>query len=87
MSAAGPWVAAGLVLLAALAVLRRPLRRLGGLLLRSLGALGALALFSQVGPHLGIYLGVNLVNALVLGALGAPGFALLLMMQWMLQTA
>ena len=32
----------------------------------------------------GLQLGVNLVNALVLGVLGAPGFGLLLMLNWAL---
>ena len=34
---------------------------------------------------LGISLGVNPINALVLGTLGIPGFGLLLMLQWLLQ--
>ena len=33
-----------------------------------------------------IALGVNPINALVLGVLGAPGFALLLMLRWMLHS-
>ena len=43
-----------------------------------------LALFSQVGQFIGVSLGVNLVNALILGVLGVPGFGLLLMLQWVL---
>ena len=35
----------------------------------------------------GVTLGVNLVNALVVGVLGVPGFGLLLMLQWMFQAA
>ena len=47
--------------------------------------LAGLALFSQVGRLIGVQLGVNLVNALVLGVLGLPGFGLLLMVQWVLR--
>ncbi len=47
--------------------------------------LGALALFSGVGEAIGVHLGVNLVNALALGVLGAPGFGLLLLLHWALQ--
>ena len=47
--------------------------------------LAVLALFSQVSPLIGVSLGVNPVNALVLGVLGAPGFGLLLMLQWALR--
>lgn len=38
--------------------------------------------FQGFGALLGVELGVNLLNGLVLGALGLPGFALLLMAQW-----
>ena len=38
-----------------------------------------------VGGLIGVTLGVNLFNALVLGVLGAPGFGLLLMLPWALR--
>ena len=79
------WCLAGLLLCAALLLLRRPVARLLQLALRSSVGLAVLALFSQVGGFVGISLGVNLVNALILGALGAPGFGLLLMLQWVLR--
>ena len=78
------WCLAGLVLCAALLLLRRPAARLLGLLLRSGVGLAVLALFAQAGRLLGISLGVNPMNALVLGALGAPGFGLLLMVEYVL---
>ena len=79
------WCLAGLVLCAALLLLRRPAARLLGLLLRSGVGLAVLALFAEAGRLLGISLGVNPMNALVLGALGAPGFGLLLMVQYLLR--
>ena len=79
------WCLAGLVLCAALLLLRRPAARLLRLALRSSVGLAVLALLAQVGQLAGIRLGVNLVNALVLGLLGAPGFGLLLMLQWTLR--
>ena len=79
------WSMAGLLLCAALLLLRRPLAQLIRLGVRSSVGLAALALFSQVGQLLGVSLGVNLVNALVLGLLGVPGFGLLLMLQWALR--
>ena len=79
------WCLAGLLLCAVLLLLRRPVDRLLRLALRSSVGLAALALFSQVGGLVGINLGVNLVNALVLGVLGLPGFGLLLMLQWALR--
>lgn len=79
------WSAAGVLLCMALLLFHRPLLRLARLALRSSAGLVALALFAQVGRFVGINLGVNLVNALVLGLLGAPGFGLLLMLQWTLR--
>ena len=78
------WCLAGLLLCAALLLLRRPAARLLRLALRSSVGLAALAAFSQIGHLVGINLGVNLVNALILGLLGLPGFGLLLMLQWLL---
>ena len=79
------WALAGLLLCAALFLLRWPLAQLIRLLLRSSVGLAALALFAQVGQLFGVTLGVNLANALVLGLLGVPGFGLLLMLQWLLR--
>ena len=80
-----PWGALILLLLAALALFPRPLGQLFRLVLRSSVGLAVLALFSPFSSLIGVNLGVNLVNALVLGVLGVPGFGLLLMLQWMLR--
>lgn len=82
-----PWAAGALLIGAALLLLRRPLSRLLRLCLRSAGGLAALAALHPVSGLLGVSLGVNWVNALVLGVLGVPGFGLLLMLQWVLQSA
>ena len=76
------WLSAGAVVLAALFALRKPLHSLWRLFLRSLGGLAALTLFSPLGMYIGVTLGINPVNALILGLLGTPGFGLLLMLQW-----
>ena len=80
-----PWVMRGLILVIALAALRRPLEWLGRLAARTGVALAALFLVGRVGGLIGIHLGVNLANALVMGVLGAPGFGLLLMLSWVLR--
>lgn len=76
------WWAAGGALAAALILCRRPLAALCRLVVRSGVGLVFLWLFQGIGALLGVQLGVNLLNGLVLGALGLPGFALLLLAQW-----
>ena len=80
-----PWVVGGLILAVALAALRRPLKGLLRLAARTGVGLAVLFALSHVGGVLGLSLGVNLVNALVLGVLGLPGFGLLVMMNWALR--
>ena len=70
---------------ALLILLRRPLGRLGRLAFRSGVGLAFLWLIKGVTPLVGVSLGVNLFNAVVLGVLGVPGFALLMMAQWALR--
>lgn len=80
-----PWLLGSVGIVVALALLRRPL----GSLLRLAGRTGLglcfLSLFAPLGQLFGAGLGVNLFNALVLGMLGAPGFGLLLMLNWALR--
>lgn len=80
-----PWLLGTLGVVMALALLRRPL----GSFLRLAGRTGLglcfLTLFAPVGQFLGAVLGVNLFNALILGALGVPGFGLLMMLSWALR--
>lgn len=80
------WVLLAVIVLAALILLHRPLRALLRLLGRMMAGLVGLFAFSQVGGLIGVTLGVNLINALVVALLGMPGFGLLLMVNWVLQT-
>ncbi len=68
-----------------LILLRKPLGWLGRVAARSGLGLAALWLLRGLGGLLGVELGVNLLNALVLGVLGGPGLALLLMVQWLVR--
>ena len=79
----GLGVFAGLLLLI---MLRKLLVKAVRLLLRTAAGAGVLALLAQTSWALGIQLGVNLYNALVLGVLGAPGFGLLLMLNWLVRS-
>ena len=79
------WLVTGGLALAALILLRKPLRWLLRLFGRTLAGLVGLFAFSHIGGLFGVTLGVNLANALVMALLGAPGFGLLLMTNWALQ--
>ena len=79
----GLGVFAGLLFLI---MLRKVLVKAVKLLLRTAAGAGVLALRAQTGGARGVQLGVNLCNALVLGVLGAPGFGLLLMLNWLVRS-
>ena len=76
------WVGAAAAALTALLLLRRPLKAVGRLALRSGVGMVCLWLLQGVGGLVGIHLGVNLFNGLVLGLLGVPGLALLMLVRW-----
>ena len=77
-------ILAAFLLIALLRIFSAPLR----LALKVLGntLLGFLALWAVnlTAGITGIALGLNLMNALVIGILGLPGFVLLLLVQWVL---
>ena len=79
---AGLYLCAGVTAVTALVLLRRPLAALVRLGMRWVGGLITLAVLQP----LGLSLGVNFINALVLGVLGIPGLGLLLLVQWTLLT-
>ena len=79
------WLLIAVLGLAAMVLMRKPLRWLLRLAGRTRAGLAGLFAFSQVGGLIGVTLGVNLVNALVVALLGLPGFGLLLMANWALQ--
>ncbi len=72
------------LLLALIRVFQAPLKLAVRLLANT--ALGFLALWAMglTSSITGITLGLNLMNALVIGILGLPGFVLLLLAQWVL---
>ena len=70
--------------LLALILLRKVVGAVLRILLRTAVGGGVLAVLSPVGSMLGLNLGVNLYNALVIGVLGAPGLGLLMLLNWLL---
>lgn len=77
-------ILAGFFLIALLRVFSAPLRLALKLLANTLLGFLALWVVTLTAPLTGIALGLNLLNALVIGILGLPGFVLLLLVQWVL---
>ena len=73
------------VAFAVLAVIRlfaAPLRLACKVALNTALGFGALFLLQLTAPLTGLALGLNLFNAAVIGVLGLPGLALLILLQW-----
>ena len=71
-------------LIALLRVFRSPLKLAVKLIANTLLGIAALWLVNLTAAFTGITLGLNLLNALIVGILGVPGFVLLLLLQWVL---
>jgi len=76
------WCGAAVAALLVFALLRRPLRALGRVAVRSGLGMVLLWLVQWLGVLPGVQLGVNLFNGVVFGVLGVPGLALLMMIRW-----
>ena len=68
------------VLMAALRVFRAPIRLLFRFLSGTVLGLAVLFVLQLAGAPFGLTLGLNLINAAVIGVLGLPGLALLLIL-------
>ena len=71
------------LLVTVLRIFSSPLRLVMKVLANTLLGFGALLLLNWAAPLTGLSLGVNVLNALVMGVLGVPGLGLLLLTQWL----
>ena len=71
-------------LVALIRLFRKPLTMVVRLAGNTALGFAALALVRLTASFTGITLGLNLFNAIFIGALGIPGFLLLLLSQWVL---
>ena len=77
----------GIVLLFVTAkTLATPLKISLRVLLNTLLGLGSLFLVNATATFTGLHLGINLLNAAIVGLLGVPGLGLLFLIQWVLRT-
>ena len=44
----------------------------------------ALIIVNQIGAYIGVSIGINTLNAVIVGIFGLPGVALLLLLQWLM---
>lgn len=63
---------------------RRPLGCLFRLLINTVGGFLTLLLLNFLGGFIGISLGLNWINAIIVGIFGLPGVGFLLILQWLL---
>ncbi len=85
-----PIQTAGIVIVAAILVIgiikifSTPIKLILRLLLNTVIGFVALIIINFLGGFLGVSIGVNWLNAIVVGMLGVPGVALLLILQWLM---
>ena len=77
-------VVAGVLVVLCIVIFLKPLGCLLRLLLNTVGGFIVLFILNFLGGFIGISLGLNWVNAVVVGILGLPGVGLLLILQWLL---
>jgi len=76
-------IVAALILLCIL-LFRKPIKLAVKIALNTGIGFVALLLVNYIGTEIGVSLGVNWLNALVVGVLGIPGVALLFFIKWMM---
>ena len=75
-----------ILLVLVLRIFTAPIRILFKLLLNTILGFFALIVVNYFGAMIGVTIGINLVNALVIGCLGVPGLGLLLLLRWLMIT-
>ncbi|MGX8698814.1 MAG: pro-sigmaK processing inhibitor BofA family protein [bacterium] len=71
------------VIVLAVFILTKPLRKLVKLGINTALGYVTLAVVNYLGSFIGVQIGVNLLNAIIVGILGVPGVAVLFFVRWM----
>lgn len=79
-------VVIGIIILAAFKIFTAPMKLLFKLLVNTLLGFISLIIINFLGSFTGLSLGINWVNAAVVGVFGVPGVGLLLLLQWLMMT-
>ena len=73
----------GALILTIFTILKTPFKMIFKLVLNTVIGFIMLFLINYVGAFVGISIGVNWLNAVIVGVLGVPGVALILLLQWL----
>lgn len=77
------YVAIGIAVLIVMRIFTLPVKWIFKLLLNTVLGFVGLFLVNWIGSYIGISLGINVVNAVVVGTFGIPGLILLLLLRWL----
>ena len=79
-----PGIITVVLVLVCILIFTKPIRFILKLLINTLIGFVVLILINKFGSYIGVTLGVNWINAAVVGILGVPGVALLLILRWLM---
>ena len=74
----------GILLFICFKIIKKPIGCLFRLAANTIGGFVVLFVLNWLGDFIGISIGVNWMNALIVGIFGLPGVGFLLMFQWLL---
>ena len=77
------YVAIGIAVLIVMRIFTLPVKWIFKLLLNTVLGFVGLFLVNWIGSYIGVSLGINVVNAVVVGTFGIPGLILLLLLRWL----
>lgn len=83
LQTAGIIITVAILALIVFIILKKPIKIIFKLILNTI--IGFLALFAinYLGAFIGITIAVNWINAVIIGVLGVPGVALILLLRWL----
>lgn len=76
------YVFIGIAVLVAIGLFAKPMKWLLKLAVNTVLGFIGLFVFNWLGSYIGLSLGINIINAAVVGVLGLPGLVLLLFLKW-----
>ena len=80
----GAAVAAVVLIILIIKIFKTPIKLLFKLCINTVIGFLALMAFNYLGAYINISIGISWINALIVGIFGVPGFALLLILKWLM---